>query len=64
VSPRLSRGAALVAVALLAVLGSGCARSSFPPGGPVDTIPPRVVASTPGDSVTNVPRNVSVEVVF
>jgi len=64
VNPRLSRGAALVAVALLAVLGSACARSSFPPGGPIDTIPPRVVASTPGDSVTNVPRNVSVEILF
>ena len=47
-----------------AVVFSGCARSVFPPGGPIDTIPPRITASTPGDSVTNVPVDASVEILF
>lgn len=63
-SVALSRGAAWSAIALCAALGSGCARSAFPPGGPIDTIPPRIMASTPGDSVTNVPLDVSVEILF
>jgi hypothetical protein len=56
--------AAAAAFALWAALVSGCARSAFPPGGPIDTIPPRVTAASPGDSVTNVPRDASVEILF
>lgn len=60
---RQAVAAAAVALALAAALG-GCARSVFPPGGPIDTIPPLVVAVTPADSAVNVPRDVQIEVIF
>lgn len=57
------RRGALVALVLAAALG-GCARSVFPPGGPVDTTPPLIVAVTPADSAVNVARDVQIEVIF
>jgi hypothetical protein len=38
----------------LALLFGGCARSGFPPGGPIDTIAPVVLFSTPADSSVRV----------
>ena len=58
------RCAAATGLVVAVTLLSGCARSVFPPGGPIDTIPPRVTASTPGDSVTNVPVDASIEILF
>lgn len=56
----LLAGAALLAGAGLA----GCARSVFPPGGPVDTTPPRVADLSPVDSSVQVPRDAAVELLF
>jgi hypothetical protein len=54
----------LLAIAAFASAFPGCARSVFPPGGPIDTVPPRVTASSPGDSVTSFPADASVEILF
>jgi len=57
--------AAAFAAALAAILGTGgCARSVFPPGGPVDATAPRVFATSPADSSVRVSRNVVVELLF
>jgi hypothetical protein len=58
-------GGFLLGAALLAggVLG-GCAKPDFPPGGPVDTTPPRVLASSPGDSTTRVPLDLEITLLF
>ena len=57
--------AALPAAALLAgVLLGGCAKSGFPPGGPVDTVPPRVLVTVPADSTTRVPTDLEIQVLF
>jgi len=60
---RSALAAAAAAVALAAALG-GCARSVFPPGGPIDTTPPLLVAVSPADSAVNVPRDIQIEVTF
>ena len=52
----------MLAVAL--VLGAGCARSIPPPGGPLDTTPPRVLATSPADSSVNVASAAGVELLF
>ena len=54
------RGALLLAALVLA----GCAKPDFPPGGPIDTIPPRVVATSPADSTVRVPPDAGIEVLF
>jgi len=62
----VSRGAlaaAVLAISLAAALG-GCARSVFPPGGPIDTTPPLVVSVDPPDSAVHVPRDLQIEVIF
>ena len=48
---------------LLAAL-AGCARPIPPPGGPIDTTPPRVLATSPADSAVDVARTGSVDVLF
>jgi len=48
----------------LAALFAGCARSLPPPGGPIDTTPPQIVATSPADSSVNVSRSGSVEILF
>lgn len=53
-----------VAASIAAVALAGCARSVFPPGGPVDSIAPRVVATTPADSSVRVPADAAVEILF
>ena len=58
---RWTRRAAVWAVA---VALAGCARSVFPPGGPIDRIPPRAVATTPADSAVGVSRDVRIEILF
>jgi len=60
---RRSTLAVAAAVALAAALG-GCARSVFPPGGPIDTTPPLVVSVSPADSAVNLPRDVQIDVLF
>jgi hypothetical protein len=51
--------------AVAAMLGfGGCAKSVFPPGGPLDAIPPRILATSPADSSVRIARNVGVEFLF
>ncbi len=52
-------GAFLVAAAL-----GGCAKSEFPPGGPVDTIAPRVLVTIPADSTTRIAPDAGIELLF
>ena len=49
---------------LLGGLLGGCAKPDFPSGGPVDTIPPRVLVTVPSDSTTRVPPNLEIEILF
>ena len=58
-----ARGALVAAAALAALLG-GCAKSEFPPGGPVDTVPPRIMLTSPADSSTRVPLDGEIEILF
>jgi len=64
----LRAGIAAGAGALIAALGAlgagGCARSVFPPGGPVDATAPQVIATSPADSSVRVPTDVVVEFLF
>jgi hypothetical protein len=65
VTRRAAWAAGLSAAALLAggLLG-GCAKPEFPPGGPVDTIPPHVLVTVPADSTTRVPVTLEIELLF
>jgi Bacterial Ig-like domain len=47
-----------------AFLVGACARSGFPPGGPIDTIPPTILLTVPADSSLRVPRDQEVEITF
>lgn len=58
---RFRAGGALILGSLL--LG-GCAKPDFPPGGPIDTIPPRVLATSPADSTVRVPPDAGIEILF
>ena len=58
------RPLAALACVLAAGALAGCARSVFPPGGPLDTVPPKVIAVTPADSTVEVPRDAGVELLF
>ncbi len=49
---------------LLATVLGGCAKPDFPPGGPVDTTPPRVLVTVPADSTTRVPPDAGIELLF
>ena len=62
--PRGRRTAAAGLVGALALLLGGCARPGFPPGGPIDTIPPGVLDTTPADSSVRVPPGEGVEISF
>jgi len=57
-------GGLLAPVLLGAVLLGGCAKPDFPPGGPVDTTPPRVLVTVPADSTTRVPPGSEIEILF
>jgi len=59
----VNRRKALVAALAATALGA-CAKSAFPPGGPLDTIPPYVVVAAPADSSTHVSRTSGVEILF
>jgi hypothetical protein len=59
----MHRRAATIVVALAAA-AAGCAKSVFPPGGPIDTEPPRILASSPADSTVSVPVGAGVEFLF
>jgi Big-like domain-containing protein len=51
--------------AVVAMIGfGGCAKAVFPPGGPLDATPPRILATSPADSSVRVPRNAGVEILF
>jgi len=56
----VKRRFALLAIALL----GGCAKPDFPPGGPIDTTPPRVMATAPADSTVRVPPDAGIELLF
>jgi len=60
------RGRVLVAAAALVIGGGlgGCARSIFPPGGPIDVIAPRIVGAVPADSSVRVSTHSPVEILF
>ncbi|HEV8128347.1 MAG TPA: Ig-like domain-containing protein [Candidatus Eisenbacteria bacterium] len=58
-----SRRALAVAGAVAAML-CGCAKSVFPPGGPLDATPPRILATSPADSSVRIARNAGVEFLF
>lgn len=45
-------------------LVAGCAKEGFPPGGPVDEVPPEVVASVPGAGELEVDRGQPIVLVF
>ena len=61
----MTRGRSGIAVALASLfVAAGCAKSVFPPGGPIDKDAPRVVATTPADSSVSVPVGSSVEILF
>jgi hypothetical protein len=49
---------------VVALVAAGCAKPGFPPGGPIDTTPPRVVAAVPADSSFRVPGDQPLELVF
>jgi len=51
------------ALVLAALLG-GCAKPDFPPGGPIDTTPPRVLVTAPADSTVRVPPDAGIEILF
>ncbi len=55
---------AALAVALAAWSTAGCAKSMFPPGGPVDTVPPYITATVPADSSLRVSTTATVDVMF
>ena len=61
---RHRRALAVLACVLAAGAVAGCARSVFPPGGPLDTIPPKIIAVTPADSTVQVARDAGVELLF
>jgi hypothetical protein len=60
------RGRVLLAAAALVAGGGlwGCARSIFPPGGPIDVIAPHVIETAPPDSAVHVPLASPVEILF
>lgn len=60
------RGRILLAAAAILIGGGlgGCARSIFPPGGPIDVIAPRVIAAAPPDSAVRLPVDSPVEITF
>ncbi|HKW51820.1 MAG TPA: Ig-like domain-containing protein [Candidatus Eisenbacteria bacterium] len=60
------RNRILLAAAVIVTGGGlgGCARSIFPPGGPIDIIAPRVVATAPADSAARVAIDSPVEITF
>ena len=60
----MRRTHAALACLLAAGVMAGCARSVFPPGGPLDTTPPKVIAVTPADSTVGVARDAGVEFLF
>jgi len=49
---------------LCALLLLSCAKQGFPPGGPADTTPPRILATAPKPDTTLVPLNTIVELAF
>ena len=64
-APRLlAPAAALAGAVVLAALLGGCAKPDFPPGGPVDSIPPHVLVTVPADSTTRVPPQAGIEILF
>ena len=60
------KGRVLLAAAALVLSGGlgGCARSIFPPGGPIDVIAPHVVETVPPDSAVHVPLDSQIEILF
>jgi len=43
---------------------AGCAKPDFPPGGPVDTTPPHILAAAPADSTTRVSLDLEITLLF
>lgn len=58
------RSEGLRTLALGALLAAGCARIQAPPGGPPDTVPPRVVSARPAPGSLDQPGDVRIELLF
>ena len=54
----------LMVIALFILVVFSCAKQGFPPGGPVDNIPPELKNSSPAINAVNVPLNSPVEIEF
>ncbi len=61
---RPRRAAILVMQIALLIILSTCARQGFPPGGPVDRMPPRIMATWPRPDTTRVPLDSKISVQF
>ena len=61
---RAAKAAGLLAAVLAGALLGGCAKPDLPPGGPIDTTPPRVLLTVPADSSTRVPPGLEIELLF
>jgi len=60
----VTAGRATIVAAVALLSAAGCAKSVFPPGGPIDKDAPRVIATTPADSSVSVPVGAGVEMLF
>jgi len=60
----VTSGRARIAALALLLSAGACAKSVFPPGGPIDKAPPRVLATSPADSTVSVPVAAGVEILF
>ncbi|TMQ61688.1 MAG: hypothetical protein E6K77_09640 [Candidatus Eisenbacteria bacterium] len=60
----VTRRAAFAVALAAAALSGGCAKPDFPSGGPIDTVPPRVLLTTPADSTTRVSPQAEIQVLF
>ncbi|MDZ7337241.1 MAG: Ig-like domain-containing protein [candidate division KSB1 bacterium] len=57
-------GTAIQSLMMSLLLGLGCARQGFPPGGPEDKTPPEVVATSPLPGAVHVPPTTKVMLTF
>ncbi len=54
----------VLAIAVWALWGCFCAKQGFPPGGPVDKRPPRIIETVPVSDTTNVSTFTRIEITF
>lgn len=54
----------LPVIFFLAFLALSCAKQGFPPGGPIDKEPPRILATFPASGNVNTPIDSDIEIIF